>query len=167
MTNAKGQVYSDFVLCLGKMSHISETNTRWSGQVEDFKMFYSMAELLGIDGEAIEFEWNIFQGSQHCKFFRRSRTTGRRRTSNPSTSPIESSSCRYSMTSNGQREISMKHVFRMTGHPVFTSASALSRGSMRRSKGKETTHTSTRILQTQNSYFICLSISGAVSNWRY
>ena len=32
------------------------------GQVEEFKMYPSYKELLGLDGEAIEFEWNIFPG---------------------------------------------------------------------------------------------------------
>ena len=32
---------------------------RWEGQVEEFKMSASYKELLGIDGEPIEFEWNI------------------------------------------------------------------------------------------------------------
>ena len=35
---------------------------RWDGQVEDFKMYPSHKELFGIDGEAIEFEWNILPG---------------------------------------------------------------------------------------------------------
>ena len=35
---------------------------RSEGQVTDFLMSASHGELLGIDGEAIEFEWNIFPG---------------------------------------------------------------------------------------------------------
>ena len=34
---------------------------RWEGQVEEFKMSLSYEELLGVDGELTEFEWNIFQ----------------------------------------------------------------------------------------------------------
>ena len=30
--------------------------------MEEFTMFPSYKELLGIDGEAIEFEWNIYPG---------------------------------------------------------------------------------------------------------
>ena len=35
---------------------------RWEGQVEEFKMSASYKELLVIDGEPIEFEWNILPG---------------------------------------------------------------------------------------------------------
>ena len=35
--------------------------TRWEGQVKEFKMSPSYKALLGIDGEAIEFEWNILR----------------------------------------------------------------------------------------------------------
>ena len=61
-TKAEVRVYSDFVLCLGKMFHILETNGRWAGQVGEFNMSYAMTEFLGIRGEAIEFERNIFPG---------------------------------------------------------------------------------------------------------
>ena len=37
-----------------------EATTKWEGQVEEFKMSASLKELLGIEGEAIEFEWSIF-----------------------------------------------------------------------------------------------------------
>ena len=59
---AKVLVYSDSVLCLGKLSGHSEANRRWEGQVADFQLSASFEELLGIDGEPIEFEWNIFPG---------------------------------------------------------------------------------------------------------
>ena len=42
------------------MNDSNEAITRWEGQVEGLKMYPSYEELLGIDGEAIEFEWNIF-----------------------------------------------------------------------------------------------------------
>ena len=61
-TEAKGRVYSDSVPCLVKMSLHSEAIGRWEGQVVDFQMSAAYGELLGIDGEALEFEWNIFPG---------------------------------------------------------------------------------------------------------
>ena len=60
--------------------------------------------------------------------------------------------------------------FKATGHPVFTSASALSRGTLRRLKGNETIYINAdasdtklllRIIHSVNQ----LSICGAVSNW--
>ena len=61
-TKAKVRVYSDSVLFVGKMNDSKDAITRWEGQVEEFKMYPSYKELSGIDGEAIEFEWNIFPG---------------------------------------------------------------------------------------------------------
>ena len=42
------------------MSDHSEANRRWENQVQEFQQTNSYRELLGIDGEPIEFEWNIF-----------------------------------------------------------------------------------------------------------
>ena len=55
-------VYSDSVLCLGKVNDSTGAIERWEGQEEEFKMFASCTELTGIDGEPNEFEWNIFPG---------------------------------------------------------------------------------------------------------
>ena len=35
---------------------------RWKGQVEELKLYSSYQDAVGIDGEAIEFEWKNFQG---------------------------------------------------------------------------------------------------------
>ena len=53
----KVRVHSDSVLCLGKMSESRDTIQRCEGQVDEFKMSLCYKELLGIDGEAIKFEW--------------------------------------------------------------------------------------------------------------
>ena len=44
------------------MNDRKDAITRWEGQVDEFKMSLSYKELLGIDGEAIESEWNILPG---------------------------------------------------------------------------------------------------------
>ena len=49
------RVYSDSVPCVGQMNESKEAIKRWEGQVEEFKMYPSYKELLGIDGEATEF----------------------------------------------------------------------------------------------------------------
>ena len=61
-TKAKVRVCADAVLRLGKLNGSKDAITRWKGQVEEFSMFPSYKELLGIDGEAIEFEFNILPG---------------------------------------------------------------------------------------------------------
>ena len=60
--------------------------------------------------------------------------------------------------------------FKETGHPVFTSASALSRGILRTLKGKETIRFNADASNTELLFRIVrsvnqLSIYGAVSNW--
>ena len=61
-TKARVHVYSDSVLCLGRINDPKEAMKRWTGQVAEFQMENSFEELLGLDGEPIEFEWNIFPG---------------------------------------------------------------------------------------------------------
>ena len=61
-TKQKVRVYSDSVLCLGKMHDNRDAIIRWEGEVEEFKMTASYKELLVIDGETIELEWNLLPG---------------------------------------------------------------------------------------------------------
>ena len=61
MGEAKVHVFSDSVLCLGKMHDHSQANDKWRSQIRDFPKSNEYAELSGIDGEPIEFEWNISQ----------------------------------------------------------------------------------------------------------
>ena len=60
--------------------------------------------------------------------------------------------------------------FKETGHPIFTGASALSRGILKRLKGKETLHFNAVASNTELLFRIIhasnqLSIYGAVSQW--
>ena len=62
-TKAKVRVHSDSVLCLGKMSHHhSDASRRWENLEKEFRHSNSYRKLLGMDGEPIEIEWNIFPG---------------------------------------------------------------------------------------------------------
>ena len=61
-TTAKVHVYSESVQCLGKMFEHPEANARWEDQLKEFHQSNAYRELFGIDGEPIEFEWNIFPG---------------------------------------------------------------------------------------------------------
>ena len=45
-----------------KMWVLRDATTIWESQVEEFKMSASYGESLEIDGEALEFEWLMFQG---------------------------------------------------------------------------------------------------------
>ena len=37
-------------------------DAKWTGQIEDLKRYPSYQDAVGLDGEAIEFEWNICPG---------------------------------------------------------------------------------------------------------
>ena len=47
---------------LGKISRSFRSKSKMEGQVTEFRLSTSYGELLGIDAEPIEFEWNIFPG---------------------------------------------------------------------------------------------------------
>ena len=58
----KVHVFSDSVLCLGKMNENPRANTAWEERLAWFKDSPEYRTLDRIDGEPIEFEWNIFPG---------------------------------------------------------------------------------------------------------
>ena len=100
----KVHVYSDSVLCLGKMSDLSEANRRWEGQVAVFQLSASDEELLGIDGESLNSSGKFSQGLNFCRFFRGSRMICKNGTLNLKNFESELSSCQWSTTSNGQEK---------------------------------------------------------------
>ena len=58
----KVYVFSDSVLCLGKIHENPQSNTAWEQRLEWFKTTPEYRNLERIDGEPMEFEWNIFPG---------------------------------------------------------------------------------------------------------
>ena len=62
LSHAKVYVFSDSVLCLGKMSENPLSNTVWEEQLSWFKDSPQYRALDTIDGEPMEFEWNMFPG---------------------------------------------------------------------------------------------------------
>ena len=62
LSHAKVLVFSDSVLCLGKMNQNPISNTVWERQMEWFKDSLQYRTLDTIDGEPMEFEWHIFPG---------------------------------------------------------------------------------------------------------
>ena len=61
-------VYADSVLCVGQMKDTPETVERWKGQVEGLRLYSSYQDAIGLDGEAIEFEWTISKDFHLCLF---------------------------------------------------------------------------------------------------
>ena len=62
LSHAKVYVFSDSVLCLGKMNQKPTSNTAWERLLDWFKNSLQNRTLDTIDGEPMEFEWNIFPG---------------------------------------------------------------------------------------------------------
>ena len=58
----KVYVFSDSVLCLGKIHENPRSNIAWEQRLEWFKSSPDYRTLDRIDGEPMEFEWNIFPG---------------------------------------------------------------------------------------------------------
>ena len=62
LQRAKVYVFSDSVLCLGKIHQHRESNEAWKKRIEGVKSDKSYRDYDGINGEPTEFEWNIFPG---------------------------------------------------------------------------------------------------------
>ena len=62
LQRTKVYVFSDSVLCLGKIHQHPESNEAWKRRIEGITTDKSYRDYEGFNGEPIEFEWNIFQG---------------------------------------------------------------------------------------------------------
>ena len=62
LLHTKVYVFSDSVLCLGKMNENPQSNIAWEDRLTWFKSSSEDRALDRIDGEPMEFEWNIFPG---------------------------------------------------------------------------------------------------------
>ena len=62
LSHTKVYVFPDSVLCLGRMNENPRSNIAWEERLEWFKSSPQYRTLDTIDGEPMEFEWNIFPG---------------------------------------------------------------------------------------------------------
>ena len=62
LQRAKVYVFSDSVLCLGKMFENSQSNDAWRQRLGWINSSQNYRNFDRIDGEPMEFEWNIFPG---------------------------------------------------------------------------------------------------------
>ena len=62
LQRTKVYVFSDSVLCLGKIHQNPESNTAWEERIGWITTSQSYRDCDGIDGEPTKFEWNIFPG---------------------------------------------------------------------------------------------------------
>ena len=62
LQRAKVYVFSDFVLCLGRVHQYPNSNEAWKDRIGWIVTDESYRDYDGINGESTEFEWNIFPG---------------------------------------------------------------------------------------------------------
>ena len=62
LQRTKVYVFSDSVLCLGKIFGNTQSNDAWEERLGWFKLSPVYRNFDRIDGEPMEFEWNIFSG---------------------------------------------------------------------------------------------------------
>ena len=62
LQRTKVYVFSDSVLCLGKIHQHPESNEAWKNRIEGVMTEKRYRDFDGINGEPTEFEWNIFPG---------------------------------------------------------------------------------------------------------
>ena len=62
LQHTKVYVFSDSLLCLGKIHQHPDSNEAWKKRIEGNTTHKSYRDYDGINGEPTEFEWNIFPG---------------------------------------------------------------------------------------------------------
>ena len=66
LQSTKVYVFSDSVLCLGKVLQHPECNEAWKNRVAGVQAERSYRDFEDVSGESTEFEWNISQDSHRC-----------------------------------------------------------------------------------------------------
>ena len=73
LQRTKVYVFSDSVLCLGKIFENPESNDAWEERLGWIKSSQNYRNFDRMDGEPMEFEWNIFQDSTPCSSVKKSK----------------------------------------------------------------------------------------------
>ena len=69
LQRTKVYVFSDFVLCLGKILQSPESNDAWEQRLGWIKSSQNYRNFDRIDGEPMDFEWNIFPGFNSLQLY--------------------------------------------------------------------------------------------------
>ena len=69
LQSTKVYVFSDSVLCLGRVLQHPDSNEAWKNRIAGVKAEKSYRDYDGIYGEPTEFEWNIFPGFTTLQLF--------------------------------------------------------------------------------------------------
>ena len=99
LSHTKVNVFSDSVLCLGKMNENPQSNYAWEDTLMWFKSSSEYRALDTIDGELVEFEWNIFPGFTTLQLCNKVQEFMSKMSTEPK--DLTGSSCRCSTTLHG------------------------------------------------------------------
>ena len=113
LSHAKVYVFSDSVLCLGKVNQNPTSKIVWEEQLGRFKDSPQHRTLDTIDGEPMEFEWHIFPRIHHIAARRRSPKVHEQNERLQRNSKDKLSSCRCSMTSYEELKTMNRNVLLM------------------------------------------------------
>ena len=89
LMKAKVYVFSNFVLCVGKMREYPRSKTDWENRLSWFKSTPQYRELDGIDGELVELEWRMFPGHTTLQILQEIHTLMGERNYTPEKNPKE------------------------------------------------------------------------------
>ena len=171
---AKVCVYADAVLCVGKIEqNAGAADAKWTGQIEDLIRYPSYQDAVGLDGEAIEFEWKRFPGFSTLTVLKEIQMDLERKNTEPDNfkdriifmsmfDDIEWKNNDENCISNAERDGTVAHMMdNGTVQPTkwysnskklaifFTATSALSRGMLKPRKGKCTIHFNGDFMNTE------------------
>ena len=107
LQRTKVYVFSDSVLCLGEIHESSQSNDAWEERLFWFKTSQEYRNFYIIDGEPMEFEWNMFPGYNTLQLSEEVKSLHQR------ISKEGLSSCRCSTTCHGDLKAMKKNSFQM------------------------------------------------------
>ena len=113
LSNTKVYVFSDSVLCLGKMNENPQSICALEDKLTWFKSSPEYRALDRIDGEPMEFEWNIFPGFTTLQLCYKVQEFLSILNTEPENLLNGSSSCRCSTTSHGDLRTTRKNASKM------------------------------------------------------
>ena len=156
--------FSDSVLCLGLVRYTStlQSNTAWEQRLEWFKTSQEYRNLDRIDGEPMEFEWNIFSGFNTLQLSHEVKELLLTLNETPENFKkkwyfISEDSPQGEWDNMAEK---MMVTFAESGHPVFRATSPLSRGQLKcKCHGKLSIHYSADLEKIETIFRIIVSVN--------
>ena len=113
LQRTKIYVFSESVLCLGKIFENPESNEAWEQRLRWIKSSQNYRNFDRIDGEPMKFEWNISQDSIRCSSAKKSKVYCTDWEKHQTFSQEEFYSCRCSTTFPVEQKTMKKNVWQM------------------------------------------------------